>query len=1314
LEVVDDGHDLTPARPKQRALLALLVLRANELVATDELLEALWGPEPPETARKALQGHVSALRKALGAHAIETRPPGYALRLRADQTDVGRFHALVEEARGEPDPAARSQLLRCALELFRGEPLADFRYESFAREGAAALDDARLTVVEERIEADLALGRHAEVAAELERLVAANPLRERLRAQLMVALYRGGRQSDALHVYQEARRLLAGELGLDPGPALRHLERQILEHDPALAPPQQRAPEVRPREERKVVTILFCDLVAFTSAAEELDPEDVRALQRSYFDRVRSEIERFGGTIEKFVGDAVMAVFGAPSAHEDDPERAVRAAFAVRDALSTELGLRIGVQTGEVLVTIDADPRSGEGIVAGDVVNTAARLQAMAPTNGILVGEATVRATGAAISYGERRLVTAKGKTAPIVAYEALALGAVPDDLRSFPSFVGRARELDQLVAAFERARAERSLELATIVGVPGIGKTRLLSELRDKLGDEMTWYQGRSLPYGDGVTYWAVGELVKAAVGILESDDAAIAATKIADAAADVVADPAHAAWVSRQLRPLVGGGVDGSPGEGEAATAWRLFFEGLADRGPLVLALEDLHWADTALLDFADELVDRAADVPLLVVCTARPELLDRRPTWGGGKRNSTIVSLAPLSRDDTRRLVSGLLRDEPLAADAEARILDRAEGNPLYAQEYARLVGELGIGEELPTPDSLHALIAARIDGLSPPEKALVQDAAVVGEVLWTDALAAIAGQPVAAVEELVRSLERKDFLRRHRRSSVEEQNEYSFQHVLVRDVAYSQIPRAERARKHEAAAQWIEELGRREDHAELLAHHDVRALELTRAARQPTARLELRARLSLRAAGDRAAALASFRVARSYYERAVDLWPEDDPERPRLLLAVARQAHALVERTDEAGAIARDALLAAGDAAGAAEAEVMIGDFCRSAGRDDERAQHFARARELIEAARPSPSKAHVIERIAMDYVFSGDPAAGLPYAEEAVEMAEAFDLRHLLVDALNARGSTRAGLGDLAGIADLEAAVEAAAALSSLRELMDVYGNLAVWSFEVGELERGYAANRAARELAERMRLERGLSWTMIAVGEDHLFRGEWDAVLATVEAALPVASASVRHTTPLRYLRGLVRLGRGDLAGAEDDARYCLDASLPGSDRAGPPAFAARLALERGRPAEAAAFADEAVAAVVRWNYSGSPPFMLVDLEIVLSALGRGAELLPVLARKNPVAPWYRALRASIDGDLVAAADIYGEIGAGAFEAHARLRAGEALAAAGEGPRAEEQLRRAVDFYPKAGAAAYMARAEAARAAVGVGSRGRR
>jgi len=391
------------------------------------------------------------------------------------------------------------------------------------------------------------------------------------------------------------------------------------------------------------VTVLFADLVGFTARAELLDPEDVRSLLAPYHTHLRAELERYGGTVEKFIGDAVMALFGAPSAREDDPERAVRAAFAIRDwarEQGDELQVRIAVNTGEALVALDARPERGESMAAGDVVNTTARLQAAAPLNGILVGEQTFRATSLSIEYREADAVVAKGKSEPVRAWEALQVRSrVGIDVapRSTAPLVGRTRELELLASTLARAREESSPQLLTLVGVPGIGKSRLVSELFaivDRDSELISWRQGRSLPYGDGVTFWALAEIVKAEAGILESDTSDQTREKLERAVSRLGLGTSDTEWIEHQLAPLAGLAEPVVSARAEAFGAWRRFLEAVAALRPLVLVFDDLHWADDALLEFVDHLVDRAGAVPLLVVCTARPELLERRPGWGGGK--------------------------------------------------------------------------------------------------------------------------------------------------------------------------------------------------------------------------------------------------------------------------------------------------------------------------------------------------------------------------------------------------------------------------------------------------------------------------------------------------------------------------------------------------------------------------------------------------------------------------------------------------------------------------------------------------------
>jgi class 3 adenylate cyclase len=556
-----------------------------------------------------------------------------------------------------------------------------------------------------------------------------------------------------------------------------------------------------PREERKVVSVLFADLVGFTPRAEQLDPEDVRALLGPYWQRLRSELERYGGTVEKFIGDAVMALFGAPVAHEDDAERAVRAALSIRDWVREEddLQVRIAVTTGEALVLLGARPAEGEGMAAGDVVNTAARLQTAAPVNGVLVGETTYRATRGTIDYVEHEPVVAKGKSEPIRVWEAVeARSRFGSDVeqRSLVPLVGRARELATLVAALARARREREPQLVTLVGVPGIGKSRLVAELFDSLrGPELVfWRQGRALPYGEGVSFWALAEMVKAQAGIRENDSAEQAQDKLRTSVEALVAAEERD-WVLEHLLPLVG--VDAAaPRYGESFPAWRRYLEGLAEQHPLVLVFEDLHWADDGLLDFVDHLVEWSSGVPVLVLATARPELLDRRPGWGGGKLNAATLALTPLADEDAARIIHAVLDHAVLPAETQHALLERAGGNPLYAEQFARLYLERGSADDLPLPETIQGIVAARLDGLTAEEKRLVQDAAVLGKVFWAGAGAALSGLGDETVAASLHALERKGLVRRERRSSVTGDTEFAFRHVLVRDVAYGQIPRRAR--------------------------------------------------------------------------------------------------------------------------------------------------------------------------------------------------------------------------------------------------------------------------------------------------------------------------------------------------------------------------------------------------------------------------------------------------------------------------------------------------------------------------------------
>ncbi len=564
------------------------------------------------------------------------------------------------------------------------------------------------------------------------------------------------------------------------------------------------------------MSVLFCDLVGFTAASESADPEDVRARLRPYHARLREEIEAYGGTVEKFIGDAVMAVFGAPVAHEDDAERAVRAGLRLLEAIAElneadpglALQVRVGIDTGEAVVALGARPELGEGMVTGDVVNTASRLQGAAPVNGVAVSEQTYSQTERVFDYEALEPALVKGKVAPLAIYQPLRprarFGSDVTRTHATP-LVGRDLERTLLVSTFERAVKQSSCQLVTVVGEPGVGKSRLCMELfgyLEKRSELVRWRQGRCLPYGDGISFWALGEIVKAECGILETDTADGAAAKLEQALP--VHDPDRA-WLLGRLAPLVGAG--GEPaGQQESFTAWRRFLEGLASDGPAVLVFEDLHWADEALLGFLEQLADWTEGVPLFVLCTARPELQEHRPTWAAGLRNATTINLSPLTDEETARLVGVLLERAVLPVETQQQLLERAGGNPLYAEEFVRLLTDSD-EQAVAVPESVQALIAARLDTLRQERKSLLQDAAVLGKVFWAGALTEMGACDRREVELALHELARKGLVRPSRTSSMAGEAEYGFWHALVRDVCYSQIPRAARATRHRAAAAWI---------------------------------------------------------------------------------------------------------------------------------------------------------------------------------------------------------------------------------------------------------------------------------------------------------------------------------------------------------------------------------------------------------------------------------------------------------------------------------------------------------------------------
>jgi class 3 adenylate cyclase len=1067
------------------------------------------------------------------------------------------------------------------------------------------------------------------------------------------------------------------------------------------------------RRERKVVTVLFADLVGFTSRAETLDPEDVEAILRPYHERLRSELERHGGTVEKFIGDAVMAVFGAPIAREDDPERAVRAAIAIRDWAAEEGGgeIRIALVTGEALVNLAARPESGEGMVAGDVVNTAARLQTAAPPNGILVGETTYRATRDVIDYAEARSVEAKGKAEPIPVWRVLqARSRLGVDVARFHTtpLVGRDHEVSVLSQTLQRTLHEHTPQLLTIMGAPGIGKSRLVFELMQVVADHpelIVWRQGRSLPYGDGVSFWSLSEMVKAQAGILDGDPEEHAAAKLARAVAEAV--PEEADWVLRHLRPLAGLEAEDTAEvqRTERFAAWRRFFESLAERSPVVLVFEDLHWADDGLLDFVDHLAEWVSGVPLLLVGTARPELLERRPAWGGGKLNATTLALAPLSEQETARLIHSLLDVPLIEADQQSELLSRAGGNPLYAEQYARMLSERDDLADMPLPENVQGIIAARLDALTPREKRLLQDASVLGKIFWSGSASALDGLEHWELEELLHGLERKDFVQRARRSSLAGSTEYSFRHVLVRDVAYGQIPRADRSDKHRRVGKWLDSLGRPEDHAEMLAHHYIEAIRLARAAGLDTSELSEPARRAAREAGDRALALNSFSAAARYYEAALELSPADHPERAYLLFGYGHALRWSEDRGETELEHARDDLVRAEAWETAVEVDVLLADLAVQKGHRESAGEHLAHATTLAGKLGRSRAQAYLLGHLARFHLLGGAYDEGIRLGEEALTLAEELGLEQLRCHVLSTIGGSRASLGDRAGIADGERALEIALALNSGPDIFRCYNNLAASLAFVGSpvgaiLEVTEAGIRAGERFGERVMvraLHANLPWQYVETGNWENALRLADEFISEVEAGAPSL-----HASNCYIARTWIRLARNDLEGALHDASTTVALDREHGDPksvSGSLVIFGRVLVAAGRQDEARTVADEALEIALSREVPESLEY--IDAVLLFDALGRSDQHLRALEQKRAKTPVTLGAIAAAEGDYPSAADAYGDLGYRAAEAAARLRAAEQLVREGRRAEADFELQRALAFYRSVGATRYIQEAEA-------------
>ena len=1035
-------------------------------------------------------------------------------------------------------------------------------------------------------------------------------------------------------------------------------------------------------DERKVVTVLFADIVGSTATGSEQDPEAFGAAIRPQLALMSEALESHGGTIEKYIGDSVVAVFGAPQTHEDDPERAVRAGLAIVDALGESA--RVAVNTGEAVVVIGARAERGDEIVLGDVVNTAYRIEEATPDGAVLVGEATYRATRDAIDYGDSRSIEAKGKPEPVPVWEALkARSTVPAASERAPQtpLVGREEELTLILNTLARSKRHQTVQVVTLVGVPGIGKSRLVWELHqavEETPERVRWHRGRCLPYGEGVAYWALEEIVKSATGILETDDAAAAHEKLRAGVRRVIADESEAAWIEGHLRPLLALGIpEAGETRDEAFSAWRQCVEAMARRAPLILVFEDLHWADEGLLDFIEYLADWSRDAPLLLVCTARPDLLERRSGWGG-HGNALTITLPPLTGEETAELLSLLLHRSVVPESLRETLVARAAGNPLYAEEFVRMLVDRGLlaleadgwklrASDVPMPESVQGIIASRLDALGPEEKGLVQAAAVVGRTFWPDALAAVGAVDRAEVDRRLRGLDRRGLFRRYRAAPGAE-SEYVFHHALVRDVAYGQIPRARRGEKHLLAAQWVESLGRPQDHAETAAHHYLAALEYVRAVGGDVQPFAERARTALRRAGQRALALNAFDASARFFAGALELSPSDD-ERPGLLFSYGKARSQTAAPDEHLLVQARDAMLEAGDAERAAESQVILGELLWRRGRRDQAFAHVREAVSMLEGQTSTYAKACAFSTLAQFLIRGDEAEAAVAAARTAMTIAEELGLDDLRADALITIGLARVTTGDLGGLEDLERSVAIAEEANSPLSIRG-YLNLGSMLANLGDLRRAAALYAQGQRLAERFGDAAWSVWLEVERLYEEYWSGEWDAAWALAEQFLARAERgqSERLEVDACLVRGWIALARGDVALALADAKRALDFSREAADPQNLyPALAlrARMLAAAGRQNEAGEHADELLH--LMREQPSLPSFWVMDLAIVLDELGRGEELAEAAA-DGPSTRWLEAAAAYVAGDPGRAADLCAEIGALPEEAY--CRGAEALLAA--------------------------------------------
>ena len=1217
-QLEEGGRRIPVGGVRQGAVLVSLLLHANDVVPSEQLLMDLWGEDSPLSAANSLQAAISRLRRVLPPGRLITRAPGYALRIFPEELDVSQFEQLVSEGRealtaGAADQAART--LRQALSLWRGPALADFRYEPFAQAEIVRLEELHLTCLEERVEADLALGLAGVLVAELRRLVGEHPLRERLRGQLMLALYRDGRQTEALEAYREFRSVLRDELGLDPSPRLRELETAILRHDSLPSPVSTATGAPLARRPVTVVCVLL-RLASDTGLA--LDPEAYEVVNEQSVSGLTAVLERYGGKLAISADERLIGVFGAASVHEDDALRAVRASLEGRRVLSSEMAdmlrrygasltYRFGLATGEALVGGSVPLGS-----AGNVSAQAVMLAEAAEPGQILISRQTQELAAAAVeteSAGPDRFIlqSAQATVRPLA-------------LRLDVPLVGRDEELRQLAAACAVASQEQVTTLVTVIGEAGIGKTRLVYEIERRHGHEMTVLTGRCLPYGEGITFWPLGEVIRQASGGHDSPDK----IKI------LLDGQADAAEVAARLSLAVGPGNQGRLDGAEIFWAARRLLETLARSRPLLVVFEDLHWAESTFLDLVESLAVQQGRAPLVLVCVARPDLLEQRPAWAAGIEGAQSIELTPLAEGSAAALLDSLTGDQGIPPSTRARLLETAAGNPLYLEQLAASLSEQAGSEIWPVlPPTIQALLGARLQRLGPGASSVLARAAVAGKDFGVEAVRELL--PPEARGPLSRNLQTlvAKGLVQHEPSDRRPGEEYSFRHILIQEAAYRAIPKSLRAELHHRLADWLEYVlwDPATERPEILGYHleqSVRYLSELRPAEAQSSPLPRRAAAHLetagRAAHDRDDAIAAVNL----LVRAAALLPRDDA-------ALARLFTSLGAALTEAGQLEK--------------AVATLGDAQRiAAANGDEVQRARARVQALLLGLKLAPNKAAAEIAQALPELRS-DFARG----PDELGLCQTLQLEGAM-QWIHARSA--------AAEEAWQRAAEYARRANDRRQLAEILGWLAsaaLWGptpaaegirrcenylYEIGNHPRGQTVILWHMAGLYAMQDQVAIAQTTLSRAKSHLdILGPTMTATGTQPAALIAMLAGDPVTAEMHLRRGyesLSQMGEKDFLSitaallaraivAQGEKRYAEASQLIeiSQEAAGGEdlsvqilcqGLSARILADRGRHAEAMALASSAVALATQTDLLSQHADALLDLAHVSAMSGRVAD----------------------------------------------------------------------------------------------------